>query len=124
MIWSILACAVSEPTAPVQPAVSAPVEAAAPTDVAAWRKRPLGLTHHGRCRMACRHFDQGEVEQILAEGRLVPERTRLDGRCPTHALEGTTRDGQRARMVFAACDDEARLVTAIDLDTEWPCDCQ
>jgi hypothetical protein len=73
--------------------------------------------------MACRHLDEAEVRQILAEGTRDPARTRTDGRCPSHALEGRTRDGQRARVVFAACPDETRVVTAIDLDTDWPCDC-
>jgi hypothetical protein len=28
------------------------------------------------------------------------------------------------RIVYAACADETRVVTVIDLDTEWPCgDC-
>jgi len=112
-MWWWIACAL--PPAPTVPAEPAP---------AAWQQRPLSLTRHGRCRMGCRHFDRAEVEQILTEGRLVPERTRLDGPCPSHALEGTTRDGQRARMVFAACPTETRLVTAIDLDTDWPCTCE
>lgn len=75
--------------------------------------------------MNCRRIDREEVEAILhSDGVRRPERTRTDGECPTHALEGRTRDGQNARLVFAACTDETRLVTAIDLDTDWPCgDC-
>ena len=73
--------------------------------------------------MGCRHFDLAEVKDVLANGQWIPERTRTDGRCPSHAIEGTTRDGQRARMVFAACDTKTRLVTAIDLDTDWNCTC-
>jgi len=73
--------------------------------------------------MGCRKFDEAEVRQILADGVLDPGRSRTDGPCPSHALEGTTRDGQRARIVFAACRDETRVVTVIDLDTDWPCAC-
>lgn len=91
--------------------------------VATMRGRPVAYTHHARCRMSCRKFDEDEVEQVLRDGVLDPERTRLDGACPSHALEGTTRDGQRARMVFAACSTETRVVTVIDLDTDWPCAC-
>jgi len=91
--------------------------------VASMRGRPVAYTHHARCRMSCRRFDEDEVEQVLRDGVLDPERTRLDGECPSHALEGTTRDGQRARMVFAACPTETRVVTVIDLDTDWPCAC-
>lgn len=123
-MWWWLACSLEmvEPVAPpaeppaVAPLLSQPVES--------WRTRRLTITRHGECRMGCRRFDRAEVEQVLAEGRLVPERTRLDGRCPSHAIEGTTRDGQHARMVFAACERETRLVTAIDLDTDWPCACE
>ena len=115
-MWLWLACTLTEPKPVAVPTPSPSVDAS-------WQTRRLTLTRHGRCRMSCRHFDRAEVEQILAEGRIVPERTRHDGKCPSHALEGTTRDGQRARMVFAACPDEARLVTAIDLDTDWPCSC-
>jgi hypothetical protein len=104
------------PAAPAAPASGDPV-------VAAMQGQPLRTTRHGACRMACRHLDEAEVRQILAEGTRDPARTRDDGRCPSHALEGRTRDGQQARVVFAACPDETRVVTAIDLDTDWPCDC-
>ncbi len=98
-----------------------PADAADP--VAAMRAKPLTITRHARCRMDCRKFADREVEQFLAEAEWVPERTRLDGECPSHALEGTTYDGQRARMVFAACADQTKLVTAIDLGKDWPCAC-
>jgi hypothetical protein len=88
------------------------------------RDRPLVETLHGACRMACRHIDRAEVEGVLATGTRDPSRTRADGPCPSHALEGTTRDGQRARVVLAACPDETRIVTVVDLDREWPCRCE
>ncbi len=88
------------------------------------RDRPLVETRHGACRMACRHIDRAEVEGVLATGTRDPSRTRADGPCPSHALEGTTRDGQRARVVLAACPDETRIVTVVDLDREWPCRCE
>ena len=88
------------------------------------RGKPLDLTRHGECRMACRHIDLDEVRAILdGDGQRDPARTRLDGDCPTHALEGETDDGQTVRIVYAACAGETRVVTAIDLDTDWPCDC-
>lgn len=114
--------------------ITSPIPSETPSDVGqdttdsvvvAMRKQPLQLTFHGECRMECRRIDRQEVEAILhGDGVRRPERTRTDGECPTHALEGRTRDGQNARLVFAACPDETRLVTAIDLDTDWPCgDC-
>ena len=109
-----------ESAAPTAQPVAQPV---APRPLAEMRAAPLSFTQHGRCRMRCRQFDEAEVRHVLATGELQPERTRLDGRCPSHALEGTTPDGQQARMVFAACPGDTRLVTAIDLDRSWPCDC-
>ncbi len=85
--------------------------------------RPLDITRHGACRMDCRKIDQGEAMTVLREGTLDPSRTRTDGPCPSHAIEGTGTDGHRLRVVFAECRDETRLVTAIDLDQDWPCDC-
>ncbi|MFT4626487.1 MAG: hypothetical protein ACI8PZ_005164 [Myxococcota bacterium] len=111
---------------PPAPGEVAPVTAPAPAPadpVAAMRAQPLDYTRHARCRMGCRKFDEGEVKAILATGTFDPSRSRHDGDCPSHALEGTTSDGQHARMVFAACPDETRVVTVIDLDTDWPCDC-
>ncbi len=75
--------------------------------------------------MACRNISEAEVEAILMkDGVRDPSRTRIeDGKCPSHALEGASLDGPEVRIVFAACDDVTLLVTAIDLDTDWPCDC-
>lgn len=106
----LVACGTSSPPAPDDP-------------VAALRAKPITLTQHARCRMGCRKFTEDELEGLLETGTFVPERTRLDGECPSHALEGTTADGQRARAVFADCPGEARVVTVIDLDTDWPCAC-
>ena len=86
-------------------------------------QRPLELTRHGRCRMACRGGDLDEVKTVLTGGRLVPERSRHDGPCPSHAIEGRGTDGHRLRVVFAACPSETRVVTAIDLDADPPCTC-
>ena len=116
MIWTLLfACL---PAPPPAPSTSAPSGLAAEL-----ASRPLAITRHGACRMACRHIDEAEIRETLAEGKHIPERTRLDGECPSHAFEHTTADGQEVRIVFAACSDETRLVTAIDLGREWPCDC-
>jgi hypothetical protein len=92
--------------------------------VADMRKKPLVYTHHGTCRMACRAIDEAEVTDILhRSGTRDPARTREDGECPSHALEGRTDDGQNVRIVYAGCPDKTLVITAIDLDTEWPCDC-
>ena len=89
--------------------------------VESMRKAPVVLTRHARERMACRHIDRAEIESVLATGRYVPERTRTDGPCPSHALEGPDSEGGPLRVVFAACPGETRVVTAIDLDDDFDC---
>ena len=84
----------------------------------------LVYTHHARCRMDCRQIDEEEVKQILVEGNInygkSEPRARPD---PKYALEGTTKDGQKVRVVFAADDGKVVVITAIDLEKEWPCHC-
>ncbi len=92
--------------------------------IAAMRSKKVVLTRHARCRMGCRHIDRAEVDAVLASGRYVPERTRNDGECPSHALEGPDSEGGPLRVVFADCPGEARVVTVIDLDDDFECDCR
>lgn len=87
-------------------------------------QKPLRYTRHGRCRMDCRHITEGEVEALLQDGHIAPDRTRHDGECVSYAVEGQTDDGQHVRIVYADCDRETRVVTTIDLDSDWPCECQ
>ncbi len=95
-------------------------------DVTNRRPQKLFYTKHAKCRMACRHFDESEVWEILETGKVNKNKTRQEGGvCPTYALEGTTHDGQHARMVYAICESgDVRVVTVIDLDRDWPCDCK
>lgn len=100
-----------------------PTPSPVPTLQATMGTRPLTYTRHGECRMACRGIDEGEVRSVLATGTLIPERSRDDGRCPSHALEGRGTDGHRLRIVYAACATETKVVTAIDLDEDHHCSC-
>jgi hypothetical protein len=117
LLWLALACT-GNPTPPTD----APAD---PADklLAELRAHPLELTAHARCRMDCRHIDRHEIEELLVDGTWIPDRTRHDGPCPSHAIEGLSDDGQRLRVVYAACPDETRVVTAIDLGRDHPCDC-
>ncbi|MBK8591054.1 MAG: DUF4258 domain-containing protein [Sandaracinaceae bacterium] len=87
-------------------------------------QKPLRYTQHGRCRMACRHITEAEVEALLEDGHIAPDRTRTDGECVSYAVEGHTDDGQEVRIVYADCDRETRVVTTIDLGRDWPCECR
>lgn len=130
MFALLFACSGSSPApqAPAPPAspqvqqVQAPAPPADPV-VAGMQAQPLSYTRHAECRMDCRHVDPDEVQDALAHGALDPSRSRDDGRCPSHALHHTSDDGQALRVVFAACETETKVVTVIDLGTDWPCDC-
>ena len=82
-------------------------------------------TKHARCRMDCRHIDEAEVQEILQQGRINYRKSEPAGRPdPKYALEGTTRDGQQVRIVFAPAKRGMVVITVIDLGTEWSCDCK
>ena len=84
----------------------------------------IEYTEHAKCRMQCRKISQAEVEEIMRDGKINYAKSDVnDSPCPTYALEGITKDDQRVRIVFAQCDLKTKVVTSIDLDTDWECHC-
>ena len=89
----------------------------------------LEYSKHAKCRMECRKISQAEVEEIMQDGKInynksdLQSRSPSGARCPRYALEGITVDNQKARIIFAQCNEKTEVVTVIDLDTEWSCDC-
>jgi hypothetical protein len=81
-------------------------------------------TKHARCRMDCRHIDEMEVMEILKQGQINAAKIEEDERGKTYPLEGITHDKQHVRIVFAPKQDELVVVTVIDLEKEWPCNCR
>ncbi len=74
--------------------------------------------------MGCRHITQNEVEEIMRNGKINYKKTDVkDTPCPTYAVEGYTSDQQHVRIVFAQCDYKTKVVTSIDLDKDWECNC-
>ena len=113
LFWFIIGCQEinSEPTATTDPIVRDPAT--------------LIYSKHARCRMDCRHIDESEVAEILQKGRVNYAKSEPAGRPdPKYALEGTTRDGQNVRIVFAASKRGTVVVTVIDLDRDWHCNCR
>ncbi len=89
------------------------------------RYNDLVITKHARCRMACRHIDESEIKEILQSGNINFSKVENDARGRTYPLEGTTHDNQRVRIVFAPKPNgEMVVVTCIDLDTDWSCECK
>jgi hypothetical protein len=84
----------------------------------------IEYSNHARCRMDCRHITQAEVQEMMQQGKINYAKSDLNNsRCPRYALEGITGDHQRVRIVFAQCNEKTEVVTVIDLDTEWSCQC-
>jgi len=85
----------------------------------------INYSKHARCRMACRHITEAEVKAILKDGKVNYNKSELSGAdCKKkYAVEGTTTDKQRVRIVFAPCNTEVTVVTVIDIVAEWDCDC-
>jgi hypothetical protein len=73
--------------------------------------------------MACRHIDESEVMEILQTGELNYSKIESGSRGKTYPLEGITHDRQNVRIVFAPKNDELVVVTVIDLDKDWKCNC-
>jgi hypothetical protein len=89
------------------------------------RTSKIIYTKHAKCRMECRHIDEAEVREILERGRINHQKSDPASRPdPRYALEGITRDGQQVRIVFAQADNGAVVVTVIDLQKEWSCNCK
>ena len=84
----------------------------------------IEYTEHAKCRMQCRKISQAEVEEIMLDGKINYTKSDLNDKpCPTYALEGITNDNQRVRIIFAQCDLKTKVVTSIDLNTDWECHC-
>jgi hypothetical protein len=84
----------------------------------------IKYSQHARCRMECRKISAQEVNEIMTNGKINYKKSNLKSAgCPRYALEGRTTDEQRVRIIFAQCDDSTVVVTVIDLETEFQCNC-
>lgn len=84
----------------------------------------LRYSKHAKCRMDCRHITQEEVKEIMRDGKINYNKSDLqNARCPRYAVEGITGGNQDVRIIFAQCDESTTVVTVIDLDKQWSCDC-
>ena len=97
----------------------------APSSDESFRKiASIQYSKHAKCRMDCRHIDETEVKEILANGTVNYSRVQQDERGKTYPLEGITHDKQHVRIVVAPKTNELVVVTVIDLDTDYPCECK
>lgn len=98
-------------------------------------KQPRGLNRnpsninyskHAKCRMDCRHIDESEVKDLIANGTINYKKSDLQkSDCSKrYAVEGYSKDKQHIRIIAVPCADEVTIVTCIDLDKEWECHCE
>ena len=80
-------------------------------------------SRHALCRMNCRHIDETEVKEILKDGTVNFNKIEENDKGIPYPVEGTTHEGQHVRIVFAPHENKLTVVTVIDLDKEWECDC-
>ena len=84
----------------------------------------LIYTKHARCRMDCRHINEQEIQEIISADHINARKSNPnDSRCPTYAYEGYSHDHQHLRIVIAKCDEVWKVVTCIDLENEFACEC-
>lgn len=86
----------------------------------------IHYSKHAKCRMECRHIDESEVKEILADGNINFSKSDLnaDACHKRYALEGTSHDDQKLRIIVAECNDNLTVITVIDLGRDWPCNCE
>jgi hypothetical protein len=84
----------------------------------------LILTSHAKCRMNCRHITKEEIKEILKDGRLNKAKSGIGSKGDsTFALEGYSLENQHIRVVVAPESDGLVIITCIDLERDWPCNC-
>jgi hypothetical protein len=97
-----------------------------PKDVVVLDRYPekLIFTRHARCRMECRKVTEGEVKAILEKGSVNYQKSELQAKPdPKYAVEGYSEDGQHLRIIFAPSRKGMVVITCIDLNKEWQCNC-
>ncbi len=83
------------------------------------------LTKHAKCRMNCRNIRKDEIVEILTSGYQNYRKSNMQSKpCPTIAYEGYSSDRQKIRVISAECPSKRKIVTVIDLDKEYQCDCK
>lgn len=84
----------------------------------------LSYTKHAKCRMACRGITEEEIREVLAKGKINNQKSdKNDQPCPTIAIESRVKDGQMLRIVFGICGNDTKVITCIDLEQKYDCDC-
>ena len=75
--------------------------------------------------MDCRKIDESEIRELLGRGKINYQKSNPDSKPdPRYAIEGVTHDGQEVRLIVALDERGLVIVTVIDLQKEWSCNCK
>jgi hypothetical protein len=75
--------------------------------------------------MDCREITEAEIASVIQSGTINTKKSdSRDKPCPTIAYEGTGTDGHKLRIVIADCESNDKVVTVIDLDQDYFCECE
>lgn len=115
-----------KPNTEQQENIPVPVTTVTDNDTAPFDRHVTRLiyTKHARCRMECRHIDESEVKEILDNGTVNYSKIEESDKGKSYPLEGVTHDKQHVRIVFAPKKEDLVVVTVIDLDKDWYCNCK
>ena len=84
----------------------------------------LILTKHARCRMDCRQITIDEIKEILEKGNVNRAKSGIGTKGDsTYALEGYSHENQHIRVIVAPENEDLVVITCMDLNKEWPCNC-
>lgn len=74
--------------------------------------------------MGCRNVTIEEIKEIIANGRINLQKSGLGSKGDsTFALEGYSSERQHLRVVVAPENNALVVITCIDLNKDWPCNC-
>ena len=74
--------------------------------------------------MDCRYITEQEIKEVISEGTINHSKSGRGSKGDeTYALEGYGDEHQHIRVVVAPENDGLVVITCIDLDREWPCNC-
>ena len=74
--------------------------------------------------MDCRHITPQEIKEVIHKGNVNYSKSGEGNKGDdTYALEGYSNEHQHIRVVVAPENDGLVVITCIDLDHEWPCNC-
>jgi hypothetical protein len=96
----------------------------AQTDGLNRRPQQIHYSAHARCRMECRHINESEIKSVLETGTINYGKSNLneDDCHKRYAVEAYVQN-EHLRVIFVPCNNVVTVVTCIDLDNEWSCNC-